>query len=300
MKHDGAAIRVAFVAPTLVFLVVLNLFPLVYNVILSFTDAQLSSLDYGFVGTRNYSAVLGELASPRFQQALRTTGVFVACAVSIELVLGFVLALALRDSFRGRSVILSALLIPMMLSPAVMGLFWNLILSAHNGVLDQALQGLGLPGPHWLTDPPWKLPAVILVDVWMWTPFMMLIALAGLNAIPPYIYEAAEIDRASPWAVFQRITLPMTAPLLGLAVLLRCTDALKQFDLVMALTGPNDAATQTVSALLYQVTFGSQKVGLGSAYACVVLVVVIALASVFTRYLDWLAQKQGRTGQITP
>jgi multiple sugar transport system permease protein len=298
MKHDAAAIRIAFVAPTLVFLIVLDLFPLVYNVILSFTDAQLSRAGYDFVGTRNYGAVVGELASPRFQDALRTTGVFVVCAVSIELLLGFVLALALRDSFRGRSVVLSLLLIPMMLSPAVMGLFWNLILSAHNGALNQTLEGLGLAGPHWLTDPHWKLAAVILVDVWMWTPFMMLIALAGLNAIPGYIYEAAEIDRASTWGVFRRITLPMTAPLLGLAVLLRCTDALKQFDLVMALTGPNDASTQTVSALLYQVTFASQKVGLGSAYACVVLVVVIALASVFTRYLDWLARTQGRAGQV--
>ena len=115
-----------------------------------------------------------------------------------------------------------------------------------------------------------------------------------LNAIPGYIYEAAEIDRASMWTVFRRITLPMCAPLLFLAVLFRMTDALKQFDLVMALTGPNDASTQTLSALLYQLTFGNQKVGLGSAYACVVLVVVIALASVFTRYLDWLAKKQGR------
>jgi len=298
VKHDAAAIRIAFVAPTLVFLIVIDLFPLLYNVFLSFTNAQLSSAAYDFVGTRNYSAVLGELASPRFQDALRTTGAFVVCAVAIELLLGFVLALALRDSFRGRSAVLSLLLIPMMLSPAVMGLFWNLILSAHNGVLNQALEVLGISGPHWLTDPHWKLPAVILVDVWMWTPFMMLIALAGLNAIPGYIYEAAEIDRASTWAVFRRITLPMTAPLLGLAVLLRCTDALKQFDLVMALTGPNDASTQTVSALLYQVTFAGQKVGLGGAYACVVLVVVIALASVFTRYLDWLAGKQGRSGQV--
>jgi multiple sugar transport system permease protein len=136
--------------------------------------------------------------------------------------------------------------------------------------------------------------AVLLVDIWMWTPYMMLIALAGLNAIPDYIYEAAEIDRASAWTVFRRVTLPMCAPLLFLAVLFRVTDALKQFDLVMALTGPNDGATQTLSALLYQLTFANQKVGLGSAYACVVLVVVIALASVFTRYLDWLAKKQGR------
>jgi multiple sugar transport system permease protein len=125
----------------------------------------------------------------------------------------------------------------------------------------------------------------------MWTPFTMLIGLAGLNAIPPYIYEAAAIDRASSWRVFRRLTLPLCAPLLGLAALLRATDALKQFDLVMAITGPNDASTQTLSALLYQVMFRDGKVGLGTAYSYVVLVLVIALASVFLRHLERLRQQ---------
>ena len=292
--REGSFLKLGFVGPTLLFLIALNLFPLFYNVVLSFTNAELSQSDYSFVGGRNYHVIFDTVTSPKFGDALRTTGVFVAVAVTLELVIGFCLALALKSKFTGKSVVLTVLLVPMMLSPAVMGLFWNLILSAHNGILNQALGGLGLPTPRWLTDPKLKLTAVLLVDVWMWTPYMMLIALAGLNAIPGYIYEAAEIDRASTWTVFRRITLPMCAPLLFLAVLFRMTDALKQFDLVMALTGPNDASTQTLSALLYQLTFGNQKVGLGSAYACVVLVVVIALASVFTRYLDWLAKKQGR------
>ena len=92
--------------------------------------------------------------------------------------------------------------------------------------------------------------SIILIDVWMWTPFTILISLAGLNAIPASIYEAAAVDRATTWMVFRRITLPMSAPLVGLAALLRATDALKQFDLVMAITGPNDGASQTLSALL--------------------------------------------------
>jgi multiple sugar transport system permease protein len=297
VKKDGPFLKLGFVGPTLAFLVLLNLFPLIYNVVLGFTDAELSQSDYRFVGGRNYALVFDALTNPKFGDALRTTGVFVLFAVTVELLLGFGLALLLAPKFKGKGVVLTVLLVPMMLSPAVMGLFWNLILSAHNGVLNQALAGMGLPAPHWLTDPKLKLVAVLLVDVWMWTPYMMLVALAGLNAIPGYIYEAAEIDRASAWTVFRRITLPMCAPLLFLAVLFRMTDALKQFDLVMALTGPNDASTQTLSALLYQLTFANQKVGLGSAYACIVLVVVIALANVFTRYLDWLAKKQGRLAQ---
>jgi multiple sugar transport system permease protein len=294
--HESSLLKLGFVAPTLLFLITFNLFPLFYNLVLSFTNKQLSQDDYEFVGGRNYAAIFDAASNPKFGDALRTTGCFVLVAVSLELLLGFCLALAMQAKFRAKPLVLTVLLMPMMLSPAVMGLFWNLILSAHNGILNQSLASVALPTPHWLTEPKLKLFSVLLVDVWMWTPYMMLIALAGLNAIPGYIYEAAEIDRASRWTVFRRITLPMCAPLLLLAVLFRATDALKQFDLVMALTGPNDASTQTLSALLYQLTFGNQKVGLGSAYACIVLVLVIALASVFTRYLDWLAGKrQGAT-----
>ncbi len=287
-------LKYGFVAPALAVLIALNIFPLIYNVYLSFTDAELSGGTAHFVGGRNYSILFSD---PRYAAALRTTALFVLLAVSAELILGFVLALSLQDRFKGKPFVLTVLLVPMMLSPAVMGLYWNLILNGHYGVLNQSFALLGLGQPQWLTDPALKLLSILMVDIWMWTPFMMLIALAGLNAIPRYLYEAEEIDRASSWTVFCRITLPMCAPLLFLAVLFRTTDALKQFDLVMAITGPNDAATQTLSALLYQVMFRSYKIGLGSAYSMVVLVLVIALASVFIRYIGTLQQKQGK---VTP
>lgn len=281
-KAKDGRLKLGFVGPTLVFLIAFNVFPLLYNIVLSFTDAELVGEGARFVGGRNYARVFTD---ERFAAALRTSGLFVAAAVTTELVLGFTLALALRRSFPGRAAVLSALLVPMMLSPAVMGLYWTVILNGNYGILNQALDVLGLREPQWLTDTDLKLVSILLIDLWMWTPFMMLIALAGLNAIPASVYEAAEIDRAGRWSVFRRITLPMAAPLLGLAVLLRTTDALKQFDLVMATTGPNDAATQTLSALLYQVMLRDGRIGLGSAYACVVLVVVISLSTVFTRYL---------------
>jgi len=175
-----------------------------------------------------------------------------------------------------------------------MGLYWNFILNGHYGVLNQILAVLGFSQPQWLTDPNLKLFSIVMLDVWMWTPFMMLIALAGLNAIPNHLYEAAAIDRATNWTIFRRITLPLCSPLLFLAVLFRTTDALKQFDLVMAVTGPNDRATQTLSALLYQVIFRGYKIGLGSAYSIVILIVVIALASVFIRYITNIQAQQGR------
>jgi len=276
-------VKYGFVAPALIFLIALNIFPLFYDIALSFQNAELSGGESAWVGGKNYGTVFGER---KFADAIRTTALFVALAVSIELALGFILALALKAPFAGKTAVLTVLLVPMMLSPAVMGLFWNLILNGQYGILNQGLASVGLPQPQWLTDNDLKFFSILMIDVWMWTPFMMLIALAGLNAIPKYIYEAAEIDRASRWTVFRRITLPMCAPILVLAVLFRSTDALKQFDLVMAVTGSNDAATQTLSALLYQVAFRGYKVGLGSAYACVILVSIIALATVFTRYID--------------
>ncbi len=278
----------AFVAPTLLFLIALNVFPLLYDVALSFGNARLSGGKWEWVGGENYARVFTD---PRYASALRTTAAFVVTAVSIELVLGYVLALALRRAFPGKGIVTTVLLVPMMLSPAVMGLYWNLVLNGDYGVLNQVLRAIGLPQPQWLTDDSLKMVSVLLIDAWMWTPFTMLIALAGLNAIPAYIYEAAEVDRASAWTVFTRITLPMSAPLLGLAVLFRATDALKQFDLVMAITGPTDSTTQTISALLYDQVFRSRHVGLGSAFACVVLVVVIALATVFVRYVESLRRR---------
>lgn len=285
----GRWLKWGFVGPTLLFLIAFNVFPLVYNVVLGFTDAELVGRGgYGSVGGANYARVFSD---PQFADAIRLTATFVVSVVTVELVLGLAVALALQGEFRGKGALLAVLLVPMMLSPAVMGLYWNLVLNGNYGLLNQVLGALGLGEPQWLTDKRLKLLSIVLIDVWMWTPFMLLIALAGLGSIPRSIYEAAAIDRASRWTIFRRITLPLTAPLLGLAALLRTTDALKQFDLVMAVTGPNDAATQTLSTLLYQVVFRDGRVGLGSAYACLVLVLVIAVATVFTRYLDFLNRR---------
>jgi len=282
-------IQWGFVGPALLLLIAMNVFPLIYSIVLSFTNADLVGGEWKFVGGLNYKFIF---KFAKYGQALRTTALFVLLAVSAELVLGFGLALALLERFRGKTLVLTALMVPMMLPQAVIALFWKLVLNGNYGIFNQLLAALGLRQPQWITDPDLKLFSVVLVDVWMWTPFMMLISLAALNAIPGYIYEAAAIDRASRWRIFRRITLPMCTPLLGLAVLLRATDALKQFDLVMAITGPNDPATQTLSALLYQAVFRDGKVGLGTAYSYVILVLVIALASVFLRYMDSLQGQQ--------
>ena len=152
-----------------------------------------------------------------------------------------------------------------------------------------------MPQPQWLTDDDLKLVSILLVDVWMWTPFMMLISLAGLNAIPKHIYEAAEIDRAGRFMVFRTITLPMCAPLLGPR---RPPAGDRRAQAIRpghgASPGPNDATTQTLSARIYQVVFRDYKVGLGSAYGVVILVAVIAVATIFVRYIDGLNRRTGK------
>lgn len=276
------------VAPTLLLLIAINVFPLLYTLWLSAHDVNLLAGTSRWVGGDNFARVFSE---PTYAQALRTTAWFVLLAVSIELVLGFVLALCIHRPFPLKPVVLTILLVPMMFSPAVMGLFWSHLLGEQSGMVNQLLGALGIAGPRWQDDAGAKFAAIVLIDVWMWTPFMMLIALAALGSIPGHIYEAAEIDRATRWTVFRRITLPMCAPLLGLAVLLRVTDALKQFDLVMSVVGPNDANTRTLSVLLYQRTIQDFAIGPGAAYALVVLVIVIGLASLCVRYLDRLQRR---------
>src|SRR4029453_5590301 len=201
----------SFVTPALLLLLAMNLFPLLFNVYLSFTNADLSGGPVQAVGARNYTVLFSQA---KYANALTTTALFVLLSVSIELVLGFVLALALRDRVPGKPVVLTVLLIPMMLCPVVLSLFWNLILNGHYGVLNQLLSTLHLPQPQWLTDEDLKLVATLLLAVWLGTPFILLSSLAGLNAIPKHIYEAAEIDRAVRFMVFRTITLPMCAPLL--------------------------------------------------------------------------------------
>ena len=205
---DGV-LKYGFVGPALIFLIAFNIFPLFYNIYLSFTNAELSGGVAQLIGGRNYGVIFDDT---RYGTALRTTGLFVVLAVAVELLLGFALALALQKPFWGKPAITTILLVPMMLSPAVMGLYWNFILNGHYGVVNQALSVLGLFQPQWLTDPDLKLFSILMIDIWMWTPFMMLIALAGLNAIPNHLYEAAAIDRASRWTVFRRITLPLCSP----------------------------------------------------------------------------------------
>ncbi|MCA9948182.1 MAG: sugar ABC transporter permease [Anaerolineales bacterium] len=284
-----------FIWPTLIILITFNVFPLFYSLFLSFTDYSAVALRAPeWVGFENFERVL---FSETMWEAFSITGRYVVLSVGLELVLGFALALLLREQFTGSGIVTTLILIPMMLSPVIVGLFWKLMYNPAYGYFNYLL-GFSNPAsaPDWLASrwggqpmPGLALWAVIIVDVWMWTPFVALLIYSGLKAIPDYLYEAAVIDRASSWFQFRRITLPQVAPLMLIAVLFRTIEAFtKSFDLVMGMTGGGPGGqTEVVAIRIYQQAFlGQFQTGRSSALAYMVLIVIIAISNIYIRNLN--------------
>lgn len=271
-------------------LIVMNIFPLLWSLVLSFSKySAIGSESPDFIGTRNYTKIFSD---PKVWQYFTTTAYFVVMAVSAQFVIGFGLALLLNREFKGKGLVTTLILIPMMLSPVVVGLFWRFILDPSWGLMNYLLSLL--PGFSskarnimWLTKPGMAVFSLVIIDTWMWSPFMMLLSLAGLSAIPKYLYEAAEIDRASTWFKFRHITFPLVAPLLLIALLFRTMDAFKLFDLVYIVTeGGPGIATETVSMNLYRQAFRNWNTGESCALAYMLLIIIIALSNIYIKYLN--------------
>ena len=273
-----------FIAPTLILLVLMNIFPLFYSLYLSFTEFSVIKPNNppAWVGLENFRRLLGD---KQLWSYFALTGRYVVLSVALQSLVGFGLAMLLREKFKGNGIITTLILIPIMMSPVVIGLFWKLIFNPSFGILNYLI-GYATPnsGPDWLGKPNTALFATVIVDVWMWSPFVMLLCLSGLKAIPDYLYEAASIDRASPWYQFWRITLPQVMPLLLIAILFRTIEALKTFDLVMGFTGggPGDS-TELASVYLYRLAFTKFATGESSALAYIMLVIVMAVSNLYVR-----------------
>jgi multiple sugar transport system permease protein len=280
-----STIQKLFILPTLVFLLLWNIFPLFYSLYLSFTKYSHSGkLPPIWIGTLNYDQLLSD---PKVWHGFAVTGTYALLTVTFQALIGFGLALLLRAKFKANGLLTTLILIPMMLSPVVVGQFWKLIFEPGYGIFNRLVFFWNpAAAPIMLRDH--ALIAVVIVDVWMWSPFVMLLCLSGLRAIPDYIYEAAAIDRASSWRQFWRITLPSVAPLLTLAILFRTIEALKAFDLIMGITGGGPGnTTETVPISLYRMVFqGQAQTGLASALAYIMLIVIIAVSNVYVWYLN--------------
>ncbi|MCB0198964.1 MAG: sugar ABC transporter permease [Caldilineae bacterium] len=288
------AILNLFIWPTLILLIAWNLFPLIYSLFLSFTDySAIANKAPTWVGFQNYADILSD---PQMWKYFATTGRYALVTVGMQTILGFSLAVLVQEKFKGSGLVTTLILVPMMLSPVVVGMFWKLMYNPSFGYFNFLL-GFRNPStaPEMLAGrfagqpvPNLALWAVALVDIWMWTPFVMLLVLSGLKAIPDYLYEAAVIDRASSWFQFWRITVPQVMPLLMIAILFRTIEAFKSFDLVMGLTGggPGDQ-TELIAVNLYRQAFlGQWRTGRASALAYIILIVIIAISNLYIRYLN--------------
>jgi len=278
-----------FIAPTIILLVAISIFPLIWSVYLSFTQYKVTGVAAPiWVGLNNFRDILTENDLYDNWKQFQFTAVVVISAVGIEFLLGFGLAMLLVRKFPGRGLILTLMLTPMMLAPVIVGLFWKFMLDASFGVVNYMQSAwFNLPRVDYLNQPTSATISIIVADVWMWTPFMLLISVAGLSAIPTYLTEAALVDRASAWFRFRHITLPLVWPLLLIALLFRTIDAIKLFDLPFTLTGGGPGqATWTISYTLYQKAFNDYDTGSACALAYIILIMVIALANIYIRNLN--------------
>jgi trehalose/maltose transport system permease protein len=286
----GARRRAAwtFLAPTLAVLALVAGWPLARTIWFSFTDAKLTNLsDYKFVGFDNYLANydgewLGLLNDPEWWQAVWNTVWFTLVSVTIETLLGLVVALVLHQAFPGRGLVRAIVLIPWAIPTVVSARMWNWMLNDQFGIVNDALLRLGaISAPvAWTANSHAALWAVVMVDVWKTTPFMALLILASLQMLPADIYEAARIDGIHPLRVFLRVTLPLIRSGLLVAVIFRALDALRVFDLVYVLTA-NAADTRSMSVYARQQLVDFQDVGLGSAASTLVFLIIAAISAVY-------------------
>jgi multiple sugar transport system permease protein len=277
---DTAAYPYALIAPALAVLVIVSLVPFCYAAWLS-----LHAVEYGQVGdwngVANYAKLIG---NDRFWNALGVAAVFMLIAVPLEFVLGLAGALVLSQRVWGRSVWLPLLFIPSMMAPIVVGLLWKIMLAGSWGLLSYNLiERFGwLSGTSVFASSSHALLALALVDVWQWTPFMMLAFFAGRQALPLAPYRAAAVDGASPAQMFLRLTLPMLKPLLVVIGMLRFIDAFKVFDSIFILTGGGPGVTtESPSMLAYKMTFEQWRIGESAALAVLVWLAFFLLCNVF-------------------
>ena len=283
-----------FIAPTIVLLLAINIFPLLWTIQLSFTNyrANRPNAPIKSVGSANYVNILTD---PDVWAAMQATAHFVLWTIALEVLIGFGLALLIDKKFRGHGFWTTIILLPMMLSPAVVGNFWtflyqpqiglfNYIIAFFTGVDPSSFEMIGS-----VDLAPWS---IVIVDVWMWTPYVMLICLAGLRSIPNDIYEAAEIDRASPWRRFWSITLPMALPFIMLAVLFRGIENFKMFDMVNLLTnGGPGSTTELASITLKREAFEKWRTGYSSAFAIILFCTIFGLANIYVKALNRVKQR---------
>lgn len=268
----------ALSAPAVVFTVAMIAFPIVYTIWLSFRSFS-STGESSFAGLGNYSQLVGD---GEFWNGLYVTLALYILSMILQLVLGIYLAMLLFHSKKLSGLLRSLLISPFMMPPVVAGMMWLVILDPSLGAANYILESVGLPASEWLASPTWVIPTIALIDTWQWAPYVALIVLGGLQSLPPSVYEAAQIDGASPARIFRRITLPLLLPTIVTAAVLRSVDLLRFFDIIYITTqgGPGNASN-TLNIYGFRVGFEFFNIGYASALmitlSAIVLVAVLML-----------------------
>jgi multiple sugar transport system permease protein len=277
--------RWLLVAPAVILILALSIYPLIFSLVVSFINYDFQIPGHAFVGLNNFRMVIFD---PVARRAMGLTAIFSAAGVTLEFLLGLALALVMVKHFRGRGLVMSILIIPLFISPVIVGQAWALLLQRPFGPTNYILSELlGTDVKiSWLTQSPWLYFAIIAADVWQWTPFMFVILLAGLTAIPPNLYEAAELDGVGGWRAFWAITVPHLAPMMLLAVTLRLLDAIKLFDTIFIMTGGGPGTqTYTASYYLYTVGFSQFHISQATAGSWIFLVITLLVVTFLVRRL---------------
>ena len=264
-----------FVLPAVFFLAAVAAFPVVYTIGLSLFNWSGAAAPPAWIGLRNYGDVF--TGDPGFRNALFVTAYFTGVSVLIEVALGIGLAQLLNREFVGKGIARTLLILPVAGTPVALALVWRHMYNPSNGIFTWVVEVLRLPAQRWLADATTVVPSLILFDVWQWTPLIMLITLAGLVSLPSDIYEAAQIDGASPWQCFWRITLPLVRPSIVAAAMLRFMDSVKTFDQIYVTTqGGPGIASQTLNLYVFDQAFQYLHFGYASALLVVLFFIILA------------------------
>lgn len=273
---------IATMAPAVVVLFMLTIYPFLTNVWYSLLSYELTRPDVRpFVGLANYVDILTD---PDFLAAIGRTAYYVVLAVGIELVLGLLIAVLLSQNLRGQTFFRVLLVIPLSATPVAVGLIWRLMFNPTGGLANGVLNALGMKGQQWTSSANGAIPSLVMVDVWQWTPFVVLILLAGLLALPDEPFEAARIDGASALQTFWYLTIPMLSPMIYVALLFRFIDSLKTFDIIFTITGggPGRYST-TLNILTYRTAFEFLHMGVAAAMAILMLILAIGVSTALLR-----------------
>ena len=275
---------VGMLSPTIVVLLIMTAYPLIFTLIYSFTDYNLlRSINSGskFIGLQNYTKLLSD---PYFRQSIFNTVRFTILAVSFEMLIGLVMALFVNSLKRGQKIMRTLLLLPYLLPIVTVALSWRMMLSPNYGIVNQILQALHLPVHNWFSDINTAFGMLVLIDVWQSAPFVFLLIYTALQAVPQSQYEAARIDGAGRFKILFYVTFPNINNSLALCALLRTIDSFRLFDKVNLLTGGGPAnSTSTITQYLYNYGIKSLNFGFGSAGAIVMTVLVLILSSVYIK-----------------